>query len=76
MIVALIVEIAVTVIMMSHVYTFAGKYFLQNNGGPIDLRSTACLAALMMKIWDIAWTDLLDREGVECLEYFRYVDDR
>ena len=75
MIVALVVEVAVTVVMMSHVYTFGGKFYLQRNGGPIGLRSTACLAAMMMKLWDIAWTKLMDREGLEWFEYFRYVDD-
>ena len=75
MIVALVVEVAVTVVMMSHVYTFGGKFYLQRNGGPIGLRSTACLAAMMMKLWDLAWTKLMNREGLEWFEYFRYVDD-
>ena len=53
-IVAAVIEIAVTVIMSTHVYKFMGKYFLQKQGGPIGLRSTACLANLIMKLWDIA----------------------
>ena len=74
-IVALTVEIAVNVIMCSHIYHFCGKYYLQINGGPIGLVSTATLAALVMKLWDKAWVDLLDREGLILLLYFRYVDD-
>ena len=28
-----------------------------------------------MKVWDVAWTKLLEKEGIEWLLYFRYVDD-
>ena len=28
-----------------------------------------------MKLWDSAWQQLADREGLELLDYFRYVDD-
>ena len=54
-IMATVIEIAVTVVMTTHVYDFCGKIFLQTNGGPIGLRSTASLANLIMKIWDLAW---------------------
>ena len=74
-ILALTVEIAVSVVMSSHVYHFCGKFYLQADGGPIGLRSTATLAALIMKLWDSAWVDLLDREGLILFLYFRYVDD-
>ena len=74
-IVATVLEIAVTVIMSSHVYKFMGRYFLQKDGGPIGLRSTASLANLIMKIWDMAWVELLSREGLDVLLYYRYVDD-
>ena len=74
-IVALTVEIGVNVVMCSHVYQFCGKYYLQVNGGPIGLRSTATLASLIMKLWDQAWVNLLVREGFFLLLYFRYVDD-
>ena len=63
-IVATVVEIAITAVMATHVYTFGGRYFLQKEGGPIGLRSTACLASLIMKIWDLAWVELLNREGI------------
>ena len=68
-------EIVVTVIMSSHVYRFCGRYFLQADGGPIGLRSTACLASMIIKLWHKVWTQLLDREGLTWYEYFRYVDD-
>ena len=39
------------------------------------MRSTASLAALIMKIWDQAWLSLAARESLSLHDYFRYVDD-
>ena len=36
---------------------------------------TACLASLIMKLWDRAWVELLDREDIQIFDHFRYVDD-
>ena len=55
MIIAKVVEIAVNLAMSTHVYTFSGRYFLHCDGSPIGLRSTASLAALVIKLWDMAW---------------------
>ena len=74
-ILAVVIEIAVNTVMSTHVYKFAGKFYLQRDGGPIGLRSTACLAALIMKLWDKAWVSLLAREGITFEEFLRYVDD-
>lgn len=54
---------------------FCGKFYLQVEGGPIGLRSTACLASLIMKLWDTALLRLLKREGISIVDLFRYVDD-
>ena len=75
MIIATAMEIGVNVAMSTHVYVFCGRLYLQWAGGPIGLRITACLAALIMKLWDIAWLTLLDREEIDLVDYFRYVDD-
>ena len=72
---AVVVEILVNVVMGSHVYTFNGEFFLQVDGGPIGLRSTACLASLIMKNLDLVWIQLAKREGIELHLYYRYVDD-
>ena len=74
-ILAYVMECMVNVVMGSHVYSFGGKYFLQREGGPIGLRSTATLASMTMKLWDIAWLSLLKRECIKVFLYFRYVDD-
>ena len=39
---ACLLEIMVNVIMNTHVYFFAGKFYIQRNSGPSGLRSTAC----------------------------------
>ena len=74
-VVGTLVEIAVNVVMGTHVYEFCGKYFVQRDGGLIGLRSTASLASLIMKLWDTAWVKLLQREEIQFFEYMRYVDD-
>ena len=74
-IVAAVVEIAVNVAMSTHIYKFCRRYFIQQNGGPIGLTSTASLASLIMKIWDSLWMKLLSREGINLLLFMRYVDD-
>ena len=51
-ILAVVVEIGINLVMSTHVYTFCGKFYLKCNGGHIGLRSTACLASLIMKLWD------------------------
>ena len=73
--VAAVVEVAVNLAMSTHVYTFQGKYFIQRDGGPIGLRCTASLAALIMKLWDVLWLRLLDKEGISLIDFLRYVDD-
>ena len=44
---------AATIMAMSiHLYTFGGQTYIQSSGGPIGMRSTASLAAVVMKVWD------------------------
>ena len=74
-IVAAVIEVAVHIVMSTHIYEFCGHFYLQSDGGPIGLRSTAALAALIMKLWDVAWKQLLKKEMFEVLLYCRYVDD-
>ena len=47
-IVAAVVEVLVNVVQSTHVYKFCGRYFIQLDGGLTGLRSTACLASLIM----------------------------
>ena len=52
-----------------------GKFYLQRDGGPIGLRSTAFLLSLIMKMLDKAWLELCDREGLQIHLFYRYVDN-
>ena len=61
-IIARVLELAVLVTMGTHVYSFCGRLYLQESGGPIGLRFTASLANLIMKKFDKAWGDLCERE--------------
>ena len=72
---AAVIEILINISMSTHVYSFGGKLYLQLDGGPIGLRITATLAALIMKLWDQAWLQLMRNQKVKILGYYRYVDD-
>ena len=61
-IVARVLETAVIICMGTHTYTFCGKTYLQESGGPIGMRFTASLANLIMKKWDTRWLKLCERE--------------
>ena len=39
------------------------------------MRFTACLAAVIMKLLDMAWLEKMDNEGLDIALYVRYVDD-
>ena len=49
-IVGLVVETLVNLIMSTHLLA---RFVIQSDWGPIGLRSTACLAYLIMKILDL-----------------------
>ena len=70
-----VIEVAIVVAMSTHLYSFGGEVYLQSSGGPIGMRSTAGLAAVVMKMWDKSWIKLLKREGVIFDLLVRYVDD-
>ena len=71
-IVAAVVEVAIHLVMATHIYEFCGHFFLLQDSGPIGLRSTAALAALVMKLWDVAWQQLLKRENMLMIVVFLY----
>ena len=70
-----VIETAVLVCMGTHPYCFGDKLLLQQEGGPIGMRFTASLAGVVMKMWDKAWYNLMEREGLSHLLFLRYVDD-
>ena len=56
-ILATIVQIGVLVIMNTHLYSFDGKIFIQQAGGPIGLRATCAVARVTMNEWDARWLE-------------------
>ena len=75
MIVATVIQIGVLVMFSTHVYQFAGRFFLQKKGGPIGLRSTCAVARLTMLEWDRIWLRMLEENGMRLEARGRYMDD-
>ena len=74
-IVATVVEIVTEVMFTSHLYTFGGKIYKQEDGGPTGLRGTCCIACLAMCMWDRAWQGRLLEVGILFHLYAIYMDD-
>ena len=70
-----VLSIATTALFKNHFYSFGGKMFKQEGGGPIGLRGTCALARLMMQIFDVKWEDRLTRLRVVTWLISRYMDD-
>ena len=47
-----VMKTSVLAIFKTHTYSFGGKFYHQLKGGPIGLRSTCCIARLVMLWWD------------------------
>jgi hypothetical protein len=74
-ILATIVQIGVLVIMNTHLYSFDGKIFIQQAGGPIGLRATCAVARVTMNEWDARWLETMERNNVDIKKGERYMDD-
>ena len=75
MIVATVMKIAVLVLFRTHVYEFGGKFFLQKKGGPIGLRSTCCIARIVMLWWDEKLLSVVAKNNLTLRQKARYMDD-
>ena len=64
MIIASVMKIAVLVLFRTHVYEFGGKFFLQQKGGPIGLRSTCCIARIVLLWWDEKLLSLIAKNNL------------
>ena len=73
--IATIVQIGVLVMMNTHLYSFNGKTFIQQGGGPIGLRSTCAVARVVMNEWDAKWMEKLEENNVKVRKSERYMDD-
>ena len=75
MIVAEVTKKSVLAIFKTHTYRFANKFFLQRKGGPIGLRSTCCIARLVMLWWDEEFLEVLKKNNLTIIRGARYMDD-
>ena len=73
--IGLLVKIVTLVLMETTVYTFAGKLYRQKEGAGIGLRSSACLAKIVMGILDKKWSRIQNTWGIRVQLLLRYIDD-
>ena len=62
-------------IFKTHTYRYANKFYLQKRGGPISLRSTCCIARLVMMWWDERFLEVIRESNVKIIGSARYMDD-
>ena len=75
LVVASVVQVAIIVMMNTHLYSFNGKIFQQTSGGPIGLRATCACARVVMNSWDIACMRKIEMNNVVVNLGMRYMDD-
>ena len=75
MVVATVMQKNVLALFKTHTYSFSNKYFLQMKGGPIGLRSTCCVARLVMLWWDERFLEAVEKAGIKVIDGARYMDD-
>ena len=69
------VEIGVKKVFTSHLYSFAGKVYLQSDGGPIGVRLAGTVARVVMGEWDMSLNRLMKENKMTTWMISRYVDD-
>ena len=67
-------EIATRTIFQNFSYKFAGKVYLQTDGGPIGDRVTMCLARIVMHDWGEKYRAILTRASLRIALLSSYVD--
>ena len=72
---ARVMKTAVLAIFKAHTYSFGGKFYHQQVGGPIGLRSTCCIARLVMMWWDDELVRAMERMNIKMVDGARYMDD-
>ena len=75
LIVAKVMHTAVLTLFHTPTYTFGGKFYLKQQGGHIGLRSTCCIARIVMLWWDRQLTEVMAKSNLTAEEKVRYMDD-
>ena len=68
-------EIGIRKAFSSHLYKFAGRTFLQLDGGPIGVRLAGAVARVVMGEWDLALSNIMKANKMLIWLICRYVDD-
>ena len=68
-------EIAKRTIFRNFCYKFAGKVYLQTDGGPIGARVTMCLARIVMHDWGEKYRVIITKASLRIALLSSYVDD-
>ena len=69
------VHVATLLLMQTSCYSFGGRIFLQKKGSGIGLRASACIAKLVMAVWDRLWSEMQMKSGLKVHILMRYIDD-
>ena len=72
---AAMIHVATLLLMQTSCYSFGGKIFLQKKGSGIGLRASACIAKLVMAVWDRLWAQTQLKSGLKVHILMRYIDD-
>ena len=75
LIIAQVIQKAVLAIFKTHTYGFANTFFLQRRGGQIGLRSTCCIARLVIMWWDRKFIEAIQKSNLSLIEAARYMED-
>ena len=73
--IAAMVHVMTMVMMQSSCYTFGGEIYLQTSGSGIGLRGSACVAKLIMTLWDKLWGKSQQSWKLVVNLFMRYIDD-
>ena len=73
--VATMVQIGVIVCMNTHLYSFDGRTFLQQAGGPNGLRATCAIARVVMNTWDTRYMEKMAQNNIKVKDGSRYMVD-
>ena len=61
---ARLIQIETIVLMSSSCYSFGGRIYKQLRGAGIGERGSACIAKVMMSVWDKLWAKQQDMNGL------------
>ena len=67
--------IGVMSMMNTHLFQWAGKFYLQRKGGPIGLRATCAVARVTMLFWDEKLMKKMSENNLTSDDGSRYMDD-